>query len=102
MKRENIGVDFISAQRGITLVGLVITIIILIILATVSIKVVFDDAMVKKAKVAAQNYLNAQKWELDEFDRLLNRLGEWRTRGKCRRKSSSRCIYSGRVTMLFR
>lgn len=45
-------------QNGITLVALVITIVILIILATVTISIVFNGGLVGRAEQAAQFYSN--------------------------------------------
>lgn len=50
-------------QKGITLVALVITIIILIILATVAISFAFgDNGLVTRAEDAEQYYLNDTKY----------------------------------------
>lgn len=47
----------LKGQKGITLVALVVTIIVLIILAGVSIALVLDDnGIATKAKEGAQNY----------------------------------------------
>ena len=47
----------LKGQKGITLVALVVTIIVLIILAGVSIALVLDDnGIATKAKAAGQNY----------------------------------------------
>ena len=47
----------LKGQKGITLVALVVTIIVLIILAGVSIALVLDDnGIATKAKAGAQNY----------------------------------------------
>ena len=51
-------------QKGITLVALVVTIIVLIILAGVTLNIVLDnDGIINKAKQAAEEYENAQKAE---------------------------------------
>ena len=50
----------LKGQKGITLVALVITIIVLIILAGISIALVMNnDGIATKAKQGAQNYQNA-------------------------------------------
>ena len=49
-------------QKGITLVALVVTIIVLIILAGVTLNIVLDnDGIINKAKQAVDDYENAQK-----------------------------------------
>ncbi len=60
----------LKGQKGITLVALVVTIIVLIILAGVSIALVLgDNGIVQKAKDAKQNYA----WGANETDgQLLN------------------------------
>ena len=53
---------FKNTQRGITLVALVITIIVLLILAMVSIRIVMDGGLISKAKDAtAQHTIEAEK-----------------------------------------
>ena len=60
-------------EKGITLIALVITIIILLILAGVTINLVLgDNGLFNIAKEAAKNYTNAQERELAEIDNLLN------------------------------
>lgn len=59
----------LKGQKGITLVALVITIIVLIILAGVSIALVFDtDGILNKSKDAAENYQLAANAEYDMID----------------------------------
>ena len=54
----------LKGQKGITLVALVITIIVLIILAGISIALVMgDNGIATKAKQGATNYQNAAKEE---------------------------------------
>ena len=53
--------EFLKQKKGITLIALIITIIILIILAGVSINVLFgSEGIVTKAKNAKENYKIAQ------------------------------------------
>ena len=53
---------FKNTQKGITLVALVITIIVLLILAMVSIRIVMDGGLISKAKDAtAQHTIGAEK-----------------------------------------
>ena len=67
----------LKGQKGITLVALVITIIVLIILAGVSIALVFDeDGIINKAQDAAQNYANAADEEAAMLDDAFDVLNE--------------------------
>lgn len=67
----------LKGQNGITLVALVITIIVLIILAGVSIALVFDeDGIINKAQDAAQNYANAADEEAAMLDDAFDVLNE--------------------------
>ena len=60
-------------NKGITLIALVITIIILIILAGVSISVLFNqDGIITKAKKAKEDYANAQNEEAKTIGTLIN------------------------------
>jgi len=64
----------LKGQKGITLVALVVTIIVLIILAGVSIALILDDnGIVTKAKEGAQNYQTAA----DEDDKQLTNAEHW-------------------------
>ncbi len=49
-----------KAEKGITLVALVITIIVLLILAMVAIKIVLDSAIINHAENARNDYQAAQ------------------------------------------
>ena len=53
----------LKEQKGITLVALVITIIVLIILAGISISLVLNNGLVPKAKEGAANYQKAANAE---------------------------------------
>lgn len=69
----------LRGQKGITLVALVITIIVLIILAGVSIALVMgDNGIATKAKEGAQNYQNAAHEEASAINELLNN-ASWET-----------------------
>lgn len=60
-------------NKGITLIALVITIIILIILAGVSISVLFNqEGIITKAKKAKEDYANAQNEEAKTIGTLIN------------------------------
>ena len=60
----------LKAQKGITLVALVITIIVLIILAGVSISAAMNDGLIKNSKKAREDYKNAA----DEENYLIHNL----------------------------
>ena len=67
----------LKGQKGITLVALVITIIVLIILAGVSIALVFnDDGIINKAKQGAENYQAAANAEYGIVDDVLTALNQ--------------------------
>lgn len=61
MKNRAVGADSISAPKGITLIALVITILILLILAAVTINLVFSDTgIILKAITAKNKYKEAE------------------------------------------
>lgn len=66
----------LKGQKGITLVALVVTIIVLIILAGVSIALVLgDNGIVNKAKQGANDYkaaANSEKSELTNIEAYIN------------------------------
>jgi len=60
-------------NKGITLIALVVTIVVLIILATISINVVFsENGIIKKAQLAKDIQANATKAEEEAMDTLLD------------------------------
>ena len=60
MKRE-----YIKKTRGITLIALVVTIVVLIVLATISINAVLGkDGLIKRAEKSAEHQANAEKSEV--------------------------------------
>ena len=69
----------IFTNKGITLVALIITIIVLLILAGVSLSFVFNGGIIDKAQYAVDKYQNESEKEqdiLDEIDKVLgNELG---------------------------
>ena len=68
----------LKGQKGITLVALVITIIVLIILAGVSIALVLgDDGIVNKAKSGAQNYALAANEETGVLQNIFSYVNEY-------------------------
>ena len=61
----------LRSTNGITLIALVVTIVILIILATISIGVLFgENGLIKKAQEAKQHQSNAVAMEEGEMDKL--------------------------------
>ncbi len=65
----------INKERGITLIALVVTIIVLIILATVSINmVVGENGLIKKAEQARDAYENSSKREEEGLDSMLEEM----------------------------
>ncbi len=64
-------------QKGITLVALVVTIVVLIILATISISVAMNTDLIGKAESAEKWQANAEA-EFDEFEAsILNRIYDY-------------------------
>ena len=71
------GCKKIRRENGITLIALVVTIMVLIILATVSINAVLgQNGIIKKAKQAKEMYSNSIAKDNEEMDRLLNEMAE--------------------------
>ena len=69
-------------QRGITLIALVVTIVVLIILATVSILAVFgDNGIIARAQKAKDSYSNSQKLEDEQMVVLANEMAKYDTKG---------------------
>ena len=69
-----------QANKGITLIALVITNVVLIILATVSINAVLgQNGIIKKAKQAKEMYSNSIAKDNEEMDRLLNEMAQYDT-----------------------
>ena len=67
----------IKGKRGITLIALAVTIVVILILAGVTIDVVFsDDGIINKAKEAANRMNNLVKEDEAELNELLNELNE--------------------------
>lgn len=59
-------------EKGITLISLVVTIIILIILAGVSINLVLgENGIINKAKYAKENYLLSANTEIDKLENII-------------------------------
>ena len=69
-----------QANKGITLIALVVTNVVLIILATVSINAVLgQNGIIKKAKQAKELYSNSIAKDNEEMDRLLNEMAQYDT-----------------------
>ena len=69
-------------SRGITLIALVVTITVLIILATVSVNTVLgDNGIIKRAQKARDSYSNSQKSEDEQMAVLANEMAEYDTNG---------------------
>lgn len=67
-------------QKGITLVALVITIIILLILAGISIATLSQTGLFQRAKDAKEKSINAQRVEnntLNEYETAFNEYGNY-------------------------
>ena len=67
-----------QANKGITLIALVVTIVVLIILATVSINAVLgQNGIIGKAKQAKEMYSNSIAKDNEEMDTLLNEMSQY-------------------------
>lgn len=62
----------IIKEKGITLVSLIITIIILVILSAVTIKSVFKDGFLELAAKGTENYIIAQTNEMNKLNEVDN------------------------------
>ncbi len=59
----------VKKKNGITLIALVVTIVILIILATISINAIIgDNGLITNAKRAETEYTHAKVWEAMEME----------------------------------
>ena len=71
-----------SRQKGITLIALVVTITVLIILATVSINTMLgDNGIISRAQKARDSYSNSQKSEDEQMAVLANEMAQYDTKG---------------------
>ena len=69
-----------QANKGITLIALVVTIVVLIILATVSINTLLgDNGIIARAQKARDSYSNSQKSEDEQMAVLANEMAEYDT-----------------------
>ena len=70
-----------SKNSGITLIALVVTIVVLIILATVSINAVLgQNGIIGKAQQAKEIYSNSIAKDNEEMDTLLNEMAQYETK----------------------
>ena len=71
-----------QTNKGITLIALVVTIVVLIILATVSINTVLgDNGIISRAQKARDSYSNSQKSEDEQMAVLANEMAQYDTKG---------------------
>ena len=69
-----------QTNKGITLIALVVTIVVLIILATVSINTVLgDNGIISRAQKARDSYSNSQKSEDEQMAVLANEMAQYDT-----------------------
>ena len=61
-------------ENAITLIALVISIIVIIILAGVTINTLINNGIIDKAKTATQEYKNAQNYEETQIAKYTNEL----------------------------
>ena len=66
----------IKREKGITLVALIITIVVLLILATVTIRSVTGNGIISNAKNASEKYQEAQNSEEAILAEYMNYLNE--------------------------
>lgn len=79
-------------ERGITLIALIVTVIVLLILAGVSISyLIGDNGIIKKAVIAVQKYNQAQ----EEENNALNRLGQFDGRPNGNGNGNNEYSYDG-------
>ena len=73
-KKKNTRIKDLNSQKAITLIALVVTIVVLLILAGVSLSLVLgDNGIIRKAKEGRDKYAEATKNEQSE----LNKVDEW-------------------------
>ena len=64
--------------KGITLIALVVTTVVLLILAGVSINVLFSDSgIIKRAKDSQNKWKEAEQNDLDSLGRLKDQIDMW-------------------------
>ena len=71
-----------NRQKGITLIALVVTVVVLIVLATVSINTVLgNNGIISRAQKARDSYSNSQKAEDEQMAVLANEMAEYDING---------------------
>ena len=68
-----------KSEKGITLIALVVTIVVLIILATISLNVVIQGGIIQKAKDAKDYHYNAQAEEHTKLEEMANGIAKYYT-----------------------
>ena len=68
-----------KSEKGITLIALVVTIVVLIILATISINVVIQGGVIEQAKDAKDFHANAQAEEHTKLEEMANGIAKYYT-----------------------
>ncbi|MCI8548823.1 MAG: hypothetical protein HFJ38_08095, partial [Bacilli bacterium] len=66
--------DMKDVDNGITLIALVITIIILLILAGVTINIIINGGLIDKSQNATEKYKQAETEELESLDNALAKM----------------------------
>ena len=66
-----------KAEKGITLVALVITIIVLLILAMVSISIVYNQGLITKSQDAVQTHTNEAAKEQNTINTAADNVQGW-------------------------
>ena len=66
-----------KAEKGITLVALVITIIVLLILAMVSISIISNHDVISHANNATNDYKEAQQNEIEQLNSVANLMANY-------------------------
>ena len=75
--------DIIKTKKGITLIALVITVIIMLILAGVAISVLTaNDGLFNKATIAKNTYINSSEYENSIISDLTNIIDRFNTTDK--------------------
>ena len=98
-RKERIRKRESKKEEGITLVALMITIIVLIILAAVTIKSVYDNAIIGKASNGTEEYAKEQKEEEKEISKVTYILEECQDRIIGRWKQTEEGVTDGTVTL---
>ena len=87
----------INENKGITLIALIITIIILIILTAVSINNVIGTDLIGFATKAVENYMDAEKEEEDKISELISKGNVVSTPPTEEGRRISRCSNGGQL-----